>query len=552
MNQPVILEINAINTSYLPDIEMHLFFPKSNDICKKICNPKEQIVRNIFHVHNYLEDEERKYTNLKNLIENELYFQNESIYLDNIKRIFSNKESMMRYLNYSKYDIFHTLNIFKNFLDLMKKLMITNIYNIVYNDKIKYMLNSEFVYVIGRDKKFRPIIVIDFRNYEAKILKNVENSHFETDLINTLLYFFNFVIEKMLLPGQTEQLNLIMQIDNMSATNFIHNFKDIIYFLQICYPSRLHLMYVVCFKNISESSYNLIENFLFFFNKERIILINKKKYSAIFNEISHKTLKDLLDPLINNFIPFESSNDNQMINNFSGTASSIVNMVNQRYSDENVKYSFPPFVDKNLIFDNEDEKNKILMKIDDYMSFIEDKKFFYMYNEELFMKFKEIVDVSGHLNDAKCDVKKDNFHKIKLNIKDNILSKREEDLGTNYQAIVNANIENYNKIDIIHDRAVIKQKLQKDIIVKNNLEPTKAKNFIHIIKSNSKNTAKRQVEPANFNSIIENSKEDINIENLKTAPKNGNKIEKIESEIIIETKIRSDDACCIKSNCVIN
>ena len=549
MNQPKTSDLNDKNNSYLPHLDMHLFFPKTHEICKKILNPNSQIVRNIFHVQSYSEDENRKFYDLKNLIEKDPFFKNNSIYFDNIERIFSCKELMIRYLNFSKYDIFLTLNIFKNFLNLMKKLTITSIHNIVYNDKIKYILNSEFIYVIGRDKKFRPIIVIDFRKYEEKILKKVDKNNFETCLINAFLYFFNFIIEKMLLPGQIEQWNIIIQIDNMNATSFLKNFKEIIYFIQICYPSRLHLMYVVCFRNISESSYNLIENFILFFNKERIILINKKKFSAIFSEISHKILKEFLDPMVNDYSPIDSINGNHTINNFSGTGSSIVNQIN---IDEKVKYVFPPFVNQNIIFESLDEKNKILMNIDEYVRFISDNKDFYVYNEEFFGKIKINLEDCGQINEVNCEAKNDIFDKIKLKLVDN-KDKSDEDCGKNSQSHEYCNKDAKYNIDNIQETIIIKQKLQNEIKIINNSEEIKV---IKIVKIKSKNDliskTNQEMEPTKNNHISQYNTEEINIANLETAPKITIKLEQTERTIVIETKSRSDDACCIiGSNCAI-
>ena len=412
------------NHSFLPQKEMYLYFPKNNDICEKIIDPKLKIIRNIFHAKKYHEEEQKKLENLKLALKEFLDKKSNDKLLnfDILRTIYENKEELLRYLNFNNYDFYQTLILLKMFNELLSKLKI-NYKKIELTEMINTMLNCGFIYTLGRDKKFRPIIVIDFRKYESKLLKKLESRECLIDLAKMFIFYFNFIIEKMMIPGQIEQFSVILQIDGMDSSNFLNNFKDIIYLIQMCFPSRLHLMYIVSFKNIFESSYNIIENFLLMYNKERTIFINKKKYNSIFDEISNETLREFLDPIT------KSTLGNNSTRGSNGSNSGFLGGTLSKFKST---FAFPPKLNNNIIFDNEDEKAEYLMNTEDYLKFIKENENseFYCFKEELFLI--RTIDKCQSSKEFSLEhfatFKKSNFTEIigvskDLEIKDNKLEK---------------------------------------------------------------------------------------------------------------------------------
>ena len=544
--------------SYLPPLEMYLYFPKKENIVKKILEPKIQIIRNIFHVHSYFDEEEKKIDILVLTINKEINLNDKEniIYLDNIRSIISKKEELLRYLNYNKYDVFQTINMFKTLLELLKKNKICDVKKIAYTDKIKYMLNSGYIYFLGRDKKFRPIIVIDFRKYEPKILKNLDKKDGGTDLIYTLLYFFNFIIDMMLLPGQVEQFNVILQIDGMNSSNFINNFKDIIYLIQICFPSRLHLMYIVSFKNISESSYNLIENFLFLYNKERTITINKKKYQNIFNEISHETLKEFLEPL--NITLHTNSTLNS---NSNCSDSSLVNLA--KLEKSKTTKIFPPIINNNNIFDRDDEKN-VLMKVDEYLNFISEKtnRDLYSFNEKLFLKKSTIKKLTYQEfnieNFASFSEKPSVLNEVKAGVKliGNEISPPPQNSNLEDTNIIGNSMKDEININDHKNTKPIR------IVKNNNINDFSTKHYSKSTTDREKKSWKKNLSiDINENIILPFKKQDNSLNNiekvksnqfdiLNTSPINNVKSNKNSDNTIFDTQGRSDSCCNSGSNCI--
>jgi hypothetical protein len=386
------------NSSFLPQKEMFLYFPKPDEICERISDPSPKLVRNIFHVRNFLEEEDKVIDTLKTLLKDYIdktKQTNKSKDLFTLNKICDNREELLRYLNYNNYDAYQTLNMLKLFANLLEKYRIKS--HVEFSEKIGYVLNYGFIQCLGRDKKYRPILWIDFRKYDSKLIKQIENK----DIIEIFVYYINFVIEKMMLPGQIEQFNVIIQIDSMDSSNFLNNFKDIIFTIQMYFPSRLHRLFVLTFKNTIESSFSLIENYLLLYNKERMVIANRKKYKSLFKEISQDTLKDFLEPLLNSNHS-SSTNDPNEFNK---------NNAHAHLKGKNDLY-FPPKVNNNIIFDNEDEKKGLHMEIEDYLNFVKENEGFYIFENKLFAnnmnsnpyKSKEFPE-ENHVTYEKIDTK---------------------------------------------------------------------------------------------------------------------------------------------------
>lgn len=73
-------------------------------------------------------------------------------------------------------------------------------------------LNSGFLYVSGRDYKYRPIIIIN-------VAKLVEHN-FPADVMEaTTAFFCDWVVKKLLVPGRIENWYMIIDLNNIGVTS---------------------------------------------------------------------------------------------------------------------------------------------------------------------------------------------------------------------------------------------------------------------------------------------------------------------------------------------
>lgn len=89
------------------------------------------------------------------------------------------------------------------------------------NSEVASLINKGFIYVGGRDKHFRPYIVIK----PSVVLDTTPN---EMTIIAAVLMNFQFVFNKMFQQGSIENVVIIADIDGVSMWNFsVSLFKSI-------------------------------------------------------------------------------------------------------------------------------------------------------------------------------------------------------------------------------------------------------------------------------------------------------------------------------------
>jgi len=96
------------------------------------------------------------------------------------------------------------------------------------------------LYGHGRDNRFRPILVIN-----AKIYKKYENKYSTEDWILAVIYFIEYIINNLLIPGQVEDWNIICDVADVSIVFLPGDLKKIIDILQCNYRARLYVMYLL-------------------------------------------------------------------------------------------------------------------------------------------------------------------------------------------------------------------------------------------------------------------------------------------------------------------
>lgn len=106
-------------------------------------------------------------------------------------------------------------------------------------EPVRNFLEKGFLYVHGRDHKFRPIVVFSAYLLSAK--------SFDIDLmIEALTFFFGYMIENLLLPGQVENWIFITDLKGMGISSIPFDpIKKLLGFLQHNYRGRLYRMYIV-------------------------------------------------------------------------------------------------------------------------------------------------------------------------------------------------------------------------------------------------------------------------------------------------------------------
>jgi hypothetical protein len=172
-----------------------------------------------------------------------------------------------------------------------------------------------------------------------------------------------------------------------------------------------------------------------------MIIVNKKKYKSLFKEISQDTLKDYLEPLLNSIHSSSTSDPNESVKN------------STHLMGRNDLY-FPPKINNNIIFDNEDEKDGLHMEVEDYLEFMKENEGFYIFNNKLFSN-----NINSNPYNSKEFPEENHVTYEKVDLKHNSQEEKQQKAQTNHR-----NESDIIRLKIINSDCNNNKELIKDAI----------------------------------------------------------------------------------------
>lgn len=114
------------------------------------------------------------------------------------------------------------------------------------NKKIKIILNSGFIYIHGLDNQFRPNIFIRPEIYLKLRENKLDEMNYDTnDWLFASIFVLEFCIKFLLIPGQVESWNIIVDFNNISLISVPCELKEILSIIQKIYKLRLNKIYMM-------------------------------------------------------------------------------------------------------------------------------------------------------------------------------------------------------------------------------------------------------------------------------------------------------------------
>mmetsp|Transcript_19233 Transcript_19233/g.19228 ORF Transcript_19233/g.19228 Transcript_19233/m.19228 type:complete len:168 (+) Transcript_19233:297-800(+) len=128
------------------------------------------------------------------------------------------------------------------------------------------MIDQGFMYLLGRDRKFHPIMIISVR----KML----DCNIDLNLSLRLNYFLlTWALEHMMVPGKVETWTIIMDLADVSATQLpIMMLKNMLKKLSINFMCRLEKSFVINLPSTLNAIYKLLKPFIDSDTKKKIII----------------------------------------------------------------------------------------------------------------------------------------------------------------------------------------------------------------------------------------------------------------------------------------
>ena len=224
------IEFEALNTeNHLrakPPKQSYLYFPSEYEMVEFDNKNPKKILRRIFEGGVKFNDFEEE-----NFINFSKFLEEKSIILPN----YWEKFNTIRFLQANGYDFEKTLKFIMEHIEWRLKYL-----PVVPTDNVKRILNLGYLYIHGRDNRFRPILVLN-----PDIFVQNLNKYCLDDWINALIYMLEYIKEHCFLPGQIENWNLICDVGKSSIVFMPKELKTLMSILQSNYRCRLYVMYIV-------------------------------------------------------------------------------------------------------------------------------------------------------------------------------------------------------------------------------------------------------------------------------------------------------------------
>ena len=251
-------ELKMRHQKAIPNELMYRYFPNENDIIIKNKNPKDNY-RFIFNGMEKTPFEKEKIEELNKYIKQKNK-NNEKFLPD-----WWLESDTLRYLQSTNYDIKEVYNLIK------ENIISTEKATKIIDRRIRFILNYGILYMYGRDAHFRPIIIVEV-NKSCELLDKLQYTFDE--LRQGMIYFMNYIVNYILIPGQIENWILICDLKDVGMTKF-PQFKNILNSLSK-FRCRVFRNYILNLSGIARLAASSILTLLGNSAKKIIIVENNK------------------------------------------------------------------------------------------------------------------------------------------------------------------------------------------------------------------------------------------------------------------------------------
>ena len=236
------------------------------------------------------------------------------------------KESqLLRFLQATGYNYSKTIEIVIENIEWREKLIPP-----IITPKVIELLNCGFMYIHGRDNNYRPIMVIN-----ADVFLRLKDNYVYDDWLLCIIFIMEYLIEKMLIPGQVENWTMISNFKSVSLLFPPAEMKKFMAVLQSNYRCRLYVNYIIGMSGILRGIWNIVKAFL------DEATVNKVRF------LTDETMDDI----------FTFINEEQVEQKFGGKAKNIVPGGNN---------IFPPLMPSKNYLKQNDDISKMLVKESKY------------------------------------------------------------------------------------------------------------------------------------------------------------------------------------------
>ena len=268
-------ELKKRHQKAIPNDLMYRYFPNENDILIKNKNPKDNY-RFIFNGIEKTPFEKQKMEEFNKYVKEKEKQKKEGNFLPE----WWIESDTLRYLQATNYDIKKVYSLIKD------NLKSTENARKVIDKRIRYILNYGFLYMYGRDVHFRPIIIVEVK----KSIELLDKLGYTFDeLSQSMLFFMNYIVNYILIPGQIENWILICDLKEVGLSK-LPQFKSILSSLSK-FRCRVFRNYILNLSRIIRFATGSVLNLLGSNSAKKIIIVENNKYQILQEFIRKENLQ---------------------------------------------------------------------------------------------------------------------------------------------------------------------------------------------------------------------------------------------------------------------
>jgi len=271
-----------------PSLDAYMYFPSKEEVIEFDENNPRESYRRIFDgsiQFNYFEE-----TILKDLKEFIEKFNKKQLKKNLPKLPDLKNNELLRFLYSSKFDLPKAIDLTVTNSDWRKVSLPCKLTN-----KMMEILNIGLIYIHGRDCRFRPII-----NISCKVFENHKEVYALKEIESATIYLLEYIKDFLFIPGQVENWTVVIDLKDVYLTSVPNELQKIITLLQINYPCRLFMLYIINISGNLDFLWSSIKPLLSVNTQRKIKLLKSSNLHEVFTFINPLHLEQKLGGRANN------------------------------------------------------------------------------------------------------------------------------------------------------------------------------------------------------------------------------------------------------------
>lgn len=175
------------------------------------------------------------------------------------------------------------------------------------------ILKSGFLYSYGRDQRFRPILILN-----PKVYLNLEGKYSQSDWLHAIIYFMEYLIHHLLIPGQVETWSILTDLRGVSIFSLSADVKEFLKIMQNNYRARLKTNYLIGMGMILRGLWVIASSMLDPETNKKIKILGNKGFHEIFETINKCQVEMKFEgtspSLLHDFFPPSSPPESEVLN----------------------------------------------------------------------------------------------------------------------------------------------------------------------------------------------------------------------------------------------